>query len=85
MEAPMKTETPQRIHRQDYTPPPFLVDQVELDVQFHAAKCWSAASSACGAIRPPPGQALQLDGHGLETLSAGNQRQPPRRRRLHLQ
>jgi hypothetical protein len=32
----MKTETPQLIHRQDYTPPPFLVDHVDLDVQFHA-------------------------------------------------
>jgi aminopeptidase N len=70
MEAPMKTETPQRIHRQDYTPPPFLVDQVELDVQFLRDEV--LVSSQLRLRRNPaavPGQALQLDGHGLETLS----------------
>jgi aminopeptidase N len=74
----MKTETPQRIHRQDYTPPPFLVDQVELDVEFlAAAKCWS--SSQLRLRRNPAvaaGTALQLDGHGLEDDLAGNRRQP---------
>ncbi len=66
----MKTETPQRIHRQDYTPPPFLVDQVELDVQFLRDEV--LVSSQLRLRRNPdavPGQALQLDGHGLETLS----------------
>ena len=32
----MKTETPQIVRRQDYTPPAFLVDAVDLDVQFLA-------------------------------------------------
>jgi aminopeptidase N len=69
----MKTETPQLIHRQDYTPPPFLVDHVDLDVQFHAATpSWSLATCNCGAIRRAPGQSLQLDGHGLETLVGGD-------------
>ena len=66
----MKTETPQRIHRQDYTPPPFLVDQVDLDIQFHSGEV--LVSSQLRLRRNPvakPGQALQLDGHGLETLS----------------
>jgi hypothetical protein len=64
----MKTETPQRIHRQDYTPPPFLVDQVELDVQFLARRSAGQQPAAPAAQSgPPPGQPLQLDGHGLET------------------
>jgi hypothetical protein len=86
MEAPMKTETPQRIHRQDYTPPPFLVDQVELDVQFHRGEV--LVSSQLRLRRNPaavPGQALQLDGHGLETISLAIDGSPARRRRLHLQ
>jgi hypothetical protein len=82
----MKTETPQRIHRQDYTPPPFLVDQVELDVQFHSGEV--LVSSQLRLRRNPaatPGQALQLDGHGLETLSLAIDGSPARRRRLQLQ
>ena len=31
----MQTETPHKIFRLDYTPPPFLVEHVQLDVQFH--------------------------------------------------
>ncbi|MEF8700481.1 MAG: aminopeptidase N [Candidatus Accumulibacter sp. UW20] len=73
----MKTETPQRIHRQDYTPPPFLVEQVELDVRFLAGEV--LVESQLRLRRNPaaaPGQALQLDGHGLETISLTVDGQP---------
>ena len=66
----MKTETPQIVRRQDYTPPAFLVDAVNLDVQFLAGEV--LVNSDLQLRRNPaavPGQALQLDGHGLETLS----------------
>jgi len=36
--SPMKTDTPHPVHLKDYTPPPFLVDTVDLDVDFRAAK-----------------------------------------------
>ncbi|MBL8407590.1 MAG: aminopeptidase N [Candidatus Accumulibacter sp.] len=73
----MKTETPQIIHRQDYTPPPFLVDRVDLDVQFHADAV--LVHSHLQLRRNPvaaPGQPLQLDGHGLATLSVSVDGQP---------
>ena len=66
----MKTETPQIVHRQDYTPPPYLVDEVELDVRFQAGEV--LVNSHLRLRRNPavtPGQALQLDGHELETLA----------------
>jgi aminopeptidase N len=75
----MTSETPQRIHRQDYTPPPFLVDSVELDVHFNAGEVLvnsqlqlrrnpqaALAAEADPATPLPP---LQLDGQGLETIS----------------
>ena len=66
----MNTETPQLIHRHDYQPPPFLVDSVELDVQFHNDGIL-VSSHLCLRRNPAvaPGQALQLDGHGLATRS----------------
>jgi aminopeptidase N len=66
----MKTDTPQRIHRQDYTPPPFLVDQVELDVEFLSGEV--LVRSQLHLRRNPAvasDQPLQLDGHGLETVA----------------
>ncbi|WP_313951863.1 aminopeptidase N [Accumulibacter sp.] len=66
----MTTDTPQRIHRQDYTPPPFLVEHVELDVHFHADGV--LVNSQLRLRRNPavaPGQPLQLDGQGLQTIS----------------
>ncbi|MQM31671.1 MAG: aminopeptidase N, partial [Candidatus Accumulibacter phosphatis] len=75
----MTSETPQRILRQDYTPPPFLVDSVELDVHFNAGEVLvnsqlqlrrnplaARAAEAAAATPLPP---LQLDGQGLETIS----------------
>jgi aminopeptidase N len=73
----MKTETPQRIQREDYTPPPFLVEAVELDVQFLTGEV--LVESQLRLRRNPaasPGQALQLDGHGLETLALTIDGQP---------
>ena len=66
----MKTETPQIVNRQDYTPPPYLVDSVELDVRFHTGEV--LVNSHLRLRRNPaaaPGQALQLDGHELETMA----------------
>ena len=66
----MTRDTAQIIRRQDYTPPPFLVDQVNLDVQFHAGEV--LVSSELQLRRNPAataGPPLRLDGHGLETLS----------------
>jgi aminopeptidase N len=66
----MQTETPHKIFRLDYTPPPFLVEHVQLDVQFHRGEV--LVNSALRLHRNPavpPGQPLQLDGHELETLA----------------
>ena len=67
----MNSETAQRIHRQDYTPPPFLVDSVELDVHFNAGEVLVSSRlqlrrNPAAAAQPAP---LQLDGQGLETIS----------------
>ena len=66
----MNDPSPRRIHRQDYAPPPFLVDEVELDIHFNSGEV--LVDSHLHLRRNPAaaaGQALQLDGHGLETLS----------------
>ncbi|MBE2257268.1 MAG: aminopeptidase N [Rhodobacteraceae bacterium] len=66
----MKTETPQRIARRDYTPPPFLVEEVELDVHFHPGQVLVGSHLQLRRNPAvPPGQALLLDGQGLTTLS----------------
>src|SRR5690606_23575642 len=67
----MKTETPQTIHLKDYTPPPFLVDTVEMDVDFQPA---SAIVSTKATMRRNPAAVLAnaplvLDGEELKTLS----------------
>ncbi|MCM8594483.1 aminopeptidase N [Accumulibacter sp.] len=65
----MNPETPARIHRQDYTPPAFLVDEVDLDVHFLAGE---VRVNSRLAIRRNPAmrsaEPLRLDGHGLETI-----------------
>ena len=75
----MTSETPPRIHRQDYTPPPFLVDSVELDVHFNAGEVLvnsqlqlrrnPQAALAADADPATPLPPLQLDGQGLETIA----------------
>ncbi|MEF8723362.1 MAG: hypothetical protein V5B30_12410 [Candidatus Accumulibacter delftensis] len=62
----MTSETPQRIHRQDYTPPPFLVDSVELDVHFNAGEVLVNSQ-------------LQLRRNPLAALAAEAEQRPCRR------
>ena len=67
----MLEATPQAIHLRDYTPPPFLVDTVELDVDIRDDGTRVRASLA---IRRNPaaadaGAPLVLDGDGLELLA----------------
>ncbi|MBL8487659.1 MAG: aminopeptidase N [Rhodocyclaceae bacterium] len=57
------------IHLQDYTPPPYLVDTVELDVDVRPGATIVTAVAACRrAPGTPPGAPLVLDGEDLETL-----------------
>ena len=66
----MQTETPQKIFRLDYTPPPFLVEHVQLDVQIHRGEVLVHCELRLHRNPAvPPGQPLQLDGHELETLT----------------
>ena len=51
----MKTETPQTIYLKDYTPPPFLVDTVDVDVDFQPA---SAIVTTTTTMRRNPAAAL---------------------------
>ena len=66
----MKTDTPQTILLKNYTPPPFLVDTVDLDVEFRppevivTARLALRRNPAAAAPRAP----LMLDGDELETL-----------------
>jgi len=66
----MKTDTPQTVLLKDYTPPAFLVDSVDLDVDFQAA----AVVGARLAMRRNPAardrrSPLVLDGEELETIA----------------
>ena len=67
----MKTETPQTILLKDYTPPPFLVDTVDMDVDFQPG---SAIVTTRMVLRRNPASPLAnaplvLDGEELDTLS----------------
>ncbi|HEX5394255.1 MAG TPA: aminopeptidase N, partial [Rhodocyclaceae bacterium] len=66
----MKSDTPQTIHLKDYTPPAFLVDTVDVDVDFQPD---GAQISTRLTLRRNPASAdrnapLVLDGEELETL-----------------
>jgi len=66
----MTPDKEKKVHRRDYAPPPFLVDQVKLDLDFRSGEV--LVDSQLHLRRNPaavPGQALQLDGHGLQTIS----------------
>ncbi|WP_374690358.1 aminopeptidase N [Accumulibacter sp.] len=66
----MNTAEPQRIRRQDYAPPPFLVDLVELQIDFRSGEV--LVDSRLHLRRNPAvsaAQPLRLDGHGLQTIS----------------
>jgi aminopeptidase N len=65
----MRNETPTTIYLKDYTPPPYLVDTVDLDVDFRPGETRVTATLA---IRRNPAAApapLRLDGEELELLS----------------
>jgi len=66
----MTTAAIKRVRREDYAPPPFLVDQVALELDFRSGEV--IVDSQLHLRRNPaaaPGQALQLDGYGLQTIS----------------
>jgi len=65
----MKTDTPQTVYLKDYTPPAYLVDHVDLDINIETE---GTTVSATLAMRRNPAvveQPLVLDGEELETLS----------------
>lgn len=64
----MKTETPQTIYLKDYTPPRFLVDTVDLDVDFRPGETLVTARLALRR-NSEHSEGLVLDGAMLETLS----------------
>ena len=66
----MKTDTPQTILLQDYTPPPFLIDSVDLDVDFQpgAALVNARLQMRRNPASPAAQAALALDGEELELL-----------------
>ncbi|MGE5491740.1 MAG: aminopeptidase N [Actinomycetota bacterium] len=66
----MKSETPLTIRLADYTPPPFLVERVDLDVAFHPGK---ALVTSLLTVRRNPASTWRdapfvLDGEELITL-----------------
>ena len=66
----MKTDTPQTILLKNYTPPPFLVDTVDLDVDFRPQAVTVTARLALrrNPAAEDPRAPLTLDGDELETL-----------------
>ncbi|MBK9130923.1 MAG: aminopeptidase N [Gammaproteobacteria bacterium] len=67
----MKTDTPHPVLLKDYTPPPFLVDRIELDVDFRPDEARVTTTLAVrrnSAVRAA-GASLTLDGDELETIS----------------
>ena len=65
----MKPENSPTIYLKDYTPPAFLVDTVDLDFVIETGKTTVTATLAMRRNPAATGQALRLDGEGLETLS----------------
>ncbi len=66
----MHNETPAAVHLKDYTPPPFLVNTVHLDIDIRADGALVTATQNCQKNPAVAGdQPLQLDGEELETLS----------------
>ncbi|MFZ2266096.1 MAG: aminopeptidase N [Azonexus sp.] len=65
----MTTNTPQTVYLKDYTPPAYLVDSVDLDINIETGQ---TTVSATLTMRRNPAVAVQplvLDGEELETLS----------------
>ncbi|HMW16646.1 MAG TPA: aminopeptidase N [Accumulibacter sp.] len=73
----MNTASPSKIHRLDYTPPPYLVDRIELDVDFLAGEVRVRSElQVRRAPATPPGTPFRLDGEELETLAIHLDGQP---------
>ena len=66
----MKTDTPHPIYLKDYQPPAFLVDTVNLEVNFQPDQTLVAATIQFqrNPAAEDPAAPLQLDGDELETL-----------------
>jgi aminopeptidase N len=60
---------PKTIHLKDYTPPAYLIDEVELDLDIHPGATTVSATLKCRRNPLAASQALVLDGNELETLS----------------
>ena len=60
---------PKTIHLKDYTPPAYLIDQVELDLDIHPGATTVSATLKCRRNPLAASQVLVLDGNELETLS----------------
>lgn len=67
----MHNDTPAPVYLKDYTPPPFLVDTVHLDVDIGASGTRVTATLHCArnAAAADRNSPLVLDGEELETLS----------------
>ncbi len=65
----MKTDTPQTIFLKDYTPPAWLVDDVELDIDLRPGATTVSARIRGRRNAASSCQPLVLDGEELETLS----------------
>ncbi len=66
----MHNETPAPVHLKDYTPPPFLVNAVHLDIDIRADGARVTATLNCERNPAVAGDhPLVLDGEELETLS----------------
>ncbi len=66
----MKTDQPRAIYLKDYTPPPFLITETELDVALHPSETRVVARLS---MQPNPdakgkSRALKLDGELLKLV-----------------
>ncbi|WP_153112113.1 aminopeptidase N [Propionivibrio limicola] len=67
---PNTTPTPVTVRLEDYTPPPYLIDTVHLDVDIRKEGAVVTATLKCLRNRMvPAGASLVLDGEELETLA----------------
>ncbi len=67
----MRTETPHAIYLQDYTPPAWLVDTVDLHVAIHEGYAEVSARLSCRRNPRGPGGALVLHGEELSLRAVG--------------
>ena len=63
------TEQPRTIHRQDYTPPTFWIDQVELTFELDPSATVVTARLHLTRNRDQPARTLTLDGESLDLRS----------------